>query len=55
MERIGEIVEKHPKRVVGIILRITILSIFPLMNLEQESDFSVFAPDHEAQLPEYLW
>ena len=47
MERIGEIVEKHPKTVVGIILLITVLNIFPLMNLEMESDFSVFAPDHE--------
>jgi len=47
-EKIGETVKNHPKTVVAVILLITILNIFPLMNLEQESRMGVvFAPDDE--------
>ena len=45
MERTGEIVKNHPGTVVVIILLITVLNIFPMMNMEEESDMSVFAPD----------
>jgi len=32
-EKIGETVKNHPKTVVAVIMLITILNIFPLMNL----------------------
>ena len=47
MERIGETVKSHPKAVVGIILLITVLNIFPLTNLEVESSWEAFSPEHE--------
>ena len=47
MERMGETVKNHPKMVVGVILLITVLNIYPLTNLETETNMSIFAPDHE--------
>ncbi len=45
MEITGDTVRNHPKAIVALVLLITVLSIFPMMDMEEESDMSVFAPD----------
>ncbi len=46
-EKIADILTNHPKTIVSLILLITILSTFPLMNLTMETEMRDFSPDNE--------
>ncbi|MCK5772388.1 MAG: RND family transporter [Thermoplasmata archaeon] len=47
MGRVGDVVNRYPVVVVTTILIVTLLFIFPMMNIEADPSTSAFAPDHE--------
>ncbi len=47
MNRVGNVVKRYPVAVVTTILIVTLLFIFPMMNIEADPSTSAFAPDHE--------
>ena len=47
MNRVANVVRRYPVAVVTAILVITLLFIFPMMNIEADPSTSAFAPDHE--------